>query len=128
MYLRLRRMSFTEEGIFGIIFDPENNILFHTLEHSYDCVPKLSAGTYQCMRHPPNRLPYETFEVQGAPPFQGNPVDGILIHIGNYNADSEGCILVGEDSAMNMVTNSKMAFAILMELQSGVDEFTLTVS
>ena len=38
---------------------------------------------------------------------------GVLIHPGNTAADSEGCILVGKNDAVGMVTNSK---AIFLEL------------
>lgn len=36
--------------------------------------------------------------------------DGILIHCGNTAKDSEGCILVGKNDAVGMVTKSKEYF------------------
>lgn len=36
--------------------------------------------------------------------------EGILIHIGNTAADSAGCILVGENTAVGKVLNSKATF------------------
>ena len=41
--------------------------------------------------------------------------DGILIHIGNTAADSEGCILVGRNTKVGMVTNSTVTFWSLYE-------------
>ena len=36
--------------------------------------------------------------------------DGILIHVGNTAADTEGCILVGTNSQVGKVLNSKTTF------------------
>lgn len=102
-----------------------------TLEHAYPenglFVPKLASGKYVVKRHAPNRLPYETFEIQGVPDFQGSPVSGILIHVGNYNKDSEGCVLLGLHLGVGCILESKIAFEQFMETQSGLDEFNLEV-
>lgn len=104
---------------------------FVTLEHAYAdgmaFTAKLAPGLYTCVRHPPNRLHYETFMVTNVPPFQGAPVDGILIHRGNYNKDSEGCILIGLEKATGCILESEKAFDQFMELQKDVDTFTLQV-
>jgi hypothetical protein len=133
--LKLERMKYLKEGVFGHILDESGNQIAVTLEHSYvngtTITAKVAPGTYTCLRHTPNRLPYETFELQNVPDFQGKPVTGILLHIGNYNSDSDGCILLGTDIAYAtspvMIDNSKIAFEKFMELQAGVNSFTLEI-
>lgn len=41
--------------------------------------------------------------------------DGVLIHIGNTAKDTEGCILVGKNDSVGMVTNSTATFKALYE-------------
>lgn len=42
--------------------------------------------------------------------------DGILIHVGNTAADSAGCVLVGNNSQVGKVLNSKTTFLKLYKL------------
>jgi hypothetical protein len=139
MNLKLNRTAAREDGIFGVLLDDAGHTVAFTLERAYPdgsgWAAKVASGVYICVRHPPNRLPYTTFMLTNVPPFQGQPVDGILIHIGNYNKDSIGCILLGESVAgipsqlgADMLINSKKTFQSFMNLQNGIDEFTLTVT
>ena len=133
MDLILKGRNPTADGVFGMMCRADTGEqIAVTLEHAYVMADnswgaKVAAGTYVCQRHPPNRLPYETFELQNVPDFQGQPVTGILIHVGNYNRDSEGCILVGESCSAAMILSSTSAFNSFMGLQQGVDSFTLTI-
>ena len=131
MNLILTRKNYSLYGITGELCDESGKHLCFTLEHAYQVgatyLPKVAAGVYNCTRHPPNRLPYETFELQDVPPFQAALVSGILIHVGNYNGDSEGCILVGLEQGQGCILESKKAFDMLMGVQADVASFTLTV-
>ncbi len=131
MTLFLNRREFREDGIFSELKDSEGTILAHTLEHSYNLLPKLYNGTFVCKRGmhqlEGTTKPFETFEITG--------VDGhtnILFHKGNWQKDTIGCVLVGmgiaQSSQGQMITNSKDAFNELMQLLSGLDSFTLVVS
>jgi hypothetical protein len=131
MNLTLTRLRFTAAGIFGKLSDESGNVIDVTLEHSFDGLPKLAVGTYTCKRgmHRLHNMTadFETFEVLGVPPFNGNPVTGLLLHWGCFNRDSEGCVLVGTIAQADMITGSRVAFAKFMALQDGFDTFILTV-
>lgn len=130
MNIILNRQEFRSDGIFGFILDSNYKFLFTCLEHSYDCLPKLPKGKYSCVRglhklH--DGIEFEAFEVMDVPNHTG-----ILFHIGNYNEDSEGCILLGvgfgqTSSNGKMITGSKQALKAFMELQKELDSFTLIV-
>jgi hypothetical protein len=133
MNLILNRVDANENGIFSYLQDSAANILFYTLEHSYaqpdgSYAPKLPNGNYTCVKglhsldHTPT--PFEAFEVTNVPGHSG-----ILFHVGNYNSDSDGCILLGTAIAGRdaSITNSKLAFEKFMTLQADNNQFTLTV-
>ncbi len=135
MDLILTRHTFKEEGIFG---DLSDNLFFSvfavTLEHAYEdfgtsmtsYLPKIPAGVYTCERYKSPKHGYDVFRLLDVP---GSDYDEI--HIGNYNSDSDGCILIGSriispDDPV-AITGSKIAFTKFMLLQVGIDRFTLTV-
>lgn len=125
MPLYLNRKRCDPDGIFGELADESGERIAYTLEHSFDCVPKLPAGTYQCVRgsHTLHSGPIETFEITGVPAHSG-----ILFHYGNFDDDSDGCVLLGMGQVGNMITHSREAFAAFMDLCDGLDSFTLFVS
>lgn len=129
MQLRLRRIEFREDGVFSELYLPNGKILAHTLEHSYDLKPKLYDDTFNCVRgahklH--NNVPFQTFEITGV---SGHT--GVLFHVGNWNADSDGCVLVGSGIAQSskgqMITGSMTTFTEFMALLQGLDSFDLLV-
>lgn len=136
MNLTLKRISCEASGIFGELIQENGERFSWSLEHAYvqpdgTYAPKIIDGTYTCQRsmHRLHNMTkdFETFEVMAVPNHTN-----ILIHWGNWNDDSDGCILVGEAIASSqmtgkMITNSKKMFAEFMELQKGLDTFTLTV-
>lgn len=126
MNLTLKRNKFSKTGIFGQIEDESGGHICVTLEHSYNCAPKIPPGTYKCVRGTHQLAgashPFETFEITGV---VGH--SGLLFHAGNYNVDSSGCVLVGETVVSDMITSSRRTFERFMDLQEGEDSFTLTV-
>lgn len=136
----LRRTDARSDGIFGdFTFDGDPGRFCFTLEHAYmgpggppaTFAPKVPAGVYTCVRgthtlH--NGVPFETFEITGVPGHAG-----ILFHAGNFNRDSEGCVLVGKQVVVDpntgdeMVTGSRIEFGEFMARLAGVDTFELEV-
>lgn len=143
MNLTLQNDSFLATGIFGTLFNSDKTFILHTLQHAYADIPdrnsmslnyhaKIPPGSYKCVRglhrlEPtkinPHPQPFETFEIEG--------VEGhfqLLFHVGNYNEDSIGCILLGTARQKDMLLNSRDAFEKFINAQSGCDTFILTVS
>ena len=132
---KLIRREYEEDGIFSELMDDKGKLISHTLEHAYDdgkggWVPKITPGTHLCVRGP-HRLhnmtsDFETFEVTG---ISGH--SDLLFHVGNWNSDSEGCILMGNGIAQSrqgqMVTASRPCFEEFMKNLAGVDSFNLEV-
>ena len=128
--MKLIRYAFNDDGILGHLYDAEGNQVACTMEHSYNKLPKLKAGTYRCARgmHSLHRrpTPFVTFEIMDVP-----HCTGILFHPGNWQGDSSGCVLVGRTHTTSaegcMITNSRQTFNRFMLDLEGVESFTLTV-
>jgi hypothetical protein len=54
--------------------------------------------------------------------------EGIRIHPGNTNHDTEGCILVGKTRGVDFVGKSRKAFAELLTKMKLAKEITITIS
>jgi Family of unknown function (DUF5675) len=131
----LKRNRYREDGIFGVLLDDQGEGLFVTLEHAYfddnfNYSPKLPEGSYICILgdHKLEGMTetFKAFEVTNVPGHTG-----ILFHVGNYNSDSNGCILLGMNvnkaTAGWAIESSRIAFEKFMKLQDGVTQFTLIV-
>lgn len=135
MKLNLIRNHITKDGVFGELTCEGSNFKLYTLEHAYLIpekaiyAPKLKAGAYLCKRGP-HKLhgmvnSFETFEITGVEGHQG-----ILFHVGNYNKDSEGCVLLGTGVDLNCraIYGSKDGFEKFMDLLVTRESFDLVVS
>lgn len=132
MDLILIRKDSNQDGIFSELRDSSGNLIANTLEHSYPdnnggWEAKIPKGTYVCVlgQHRLHGMTqdFTTYEITGV---AGHI--NLLFHWGNYDKDSEGCILVGEKRFQDMITNSRITFSKFLDLQQNVNQFTLTVS
>lgn len=132
MNLILKRYKTGYLGVLSDLLD-ENDVKVATcLEHAYlqsnglDYAAKIRPGTYDCVRGMHRlysmRHEFETFEITHVPGHYD-----LLFHWGNYNRDSDGCVLLGESEENWAVTKSRTTFDKFMTLQSGVNIFTLKV-
>ena len=133
--MKLTRTDFLATGILGTLTTTDLSLEFFTLEHAYldnsdgtdKFVPKVPPGVYTCKRgmHQLDRMPipFETFKITGV---VGH--DNILFHVGNTNADSSGCVLLGKMRLTKTeILQSRAAFAAFMDSLKYVDLFELTV-
>lgn len=132
MKLILSRREFRDDGIFGELKNERYEHLFVTLEHSFGGIPAVTPGDYKCERGL-HSLPsdpddfFDTFEVMEVPGHTG-----ILFHVGNYNEDSAGCILIGEGNGAKlnggkMITNSRKSFKEFMNMLKDHSSFELKI-
>jgi Family of unknown function (DUF5675) len=114
--LKLHRKWFSDKSTIGELHENDDPaILSYTLEDvlrldgvkvpGATCIP---AGTYEVIINFSQRFGRPMPLLLDVPGFQG-----IRIHSGNTAADTEGCVLVGQERGEDVVTNSRMAFAPL---------------
>ncbi len=122
--LKLIRVSTMENGTFGVLLDGAMPFAV-TLEPPWvdnqkniSCIPK---GEYQCESVNTERFGY-TFMVKDVP-----NRTGILFHKGNYEDDTAGCILVGEQFENDGVLASRAGYREFMARLSGCHNFTLEI-
>lgn len=142
MKLTLSRFDIDADGACGNLHNEDRSFELFTIERTYPTESdiywqtgqaqfvKLPPGTYTCVRGPhqlANGPKFETFEITGVP---GRT--GMLFHSGNFETDSEGCVLVGrkmkaDSMGRRFVAESKLGFQDLMKHLEGLNEFTLEV-
>lgn len=129
----LTRKQYRADGIFGDLVSQDGLTVFKTLEHAYKIedehypksvgyFPKIHEGFHPCILYKSPKHGYMV-PLLNALDDQGHMFE---IHIGNYNKDSDGCILIGDkmivdhDTGGFMIAHSEKTFEKLMAL--GVEE------
>lgn len=138
MELTLKRVIANDDGVFGVMCYGDKP-LWLTLEEEdkgnakgISCIP---AGSYLCQQitRPSGQVTYEVTNVPSR--------SAILIHPGNTEKDTEGCILLGkkldyitaqdddtkQDENQMAVLDSTAAFKEFMEIMKDRQTFTLHI-
>lgn len=127
MIIKLTTVTSGIMGTYGVLSLPGMPICV-TLElpwkdnqYKISCIPE---GVYEVKRDKSpsknKQVNGDVFRLLGVPNRQD-----ILIHIGNWTKDTEGCILVGETFGDGMILNSVKAMQKLLNIAP--DVFTLEV-
>ena len=127
MHLILVRYELQRERTFGVLFT-RGSLIWHTLEDTVreskvQGKTAIPAGRYKVVLSMSNRFKKLMPEVLNVPNFSG-----IRIHAGTTEADTDGCILVGNARADDRIVNSQLAFTALMAcMQTSGTEHTLEI-
>lgn len=107
----LKRIVKSERGTFGVLIGQKGLPLCVTLEDPWNnneknisCIPE---GTYRVKPHRGKKYK-DTWILQNVP-----DRSAILIHTGNSQADTQGCILVGRSFNAHTIRDSRNAFEYL---------------
>lgn len=127
MKLELKRIHKTENSTIGELY--VNGVFeCYTLEdkerevkvQNETAIPK---GTYKVIINRSNRFKIDLPLLLKVPNFEG-----VRIHSGNSNHDTEGCILVGKTRATDFIGSSRVAFKNLFEKMKLATEITIEIS
>ena len=83
----------------------------------------IAKGTYQVIINRSNRFKKLLPLLINVPNFEG-----IRIHSGNSNHDTEGCILVGRTRSQDFIGQSRKAFDKLFKKMQKAENITITIS
>lgn len=86
------------------------------------CETAIPKGTYKVIINQSNRFKKLMPLLLNVPGFEG-----VRIHSGNTNHDTEGCILVGRTRSKDFIGQSRKAFAQLFEKMKKAKDITLII-
>lgn len=118
MSLIIQRQEKTTDSIIGKLTVMGWDKFLYTLENLALHIP---AGVYKCVPHDGPHW-QGVWEITGVP---GR--SAILIHAGNTDVDTRGCILVGMARTADAIQMSRDALNLLRQTVGEATSFTLTV-
>ena len=121
MELKVIRETFTDESTIGKLFI---NGVFHCFtledkvrENKIQNVTAIPKGRYEVIINFSNRFQQQMPLLLNVPNFEG-----VRIHWGNFAKDTDGCILLGTTKSVNMIGNSRTAYAKFMAVLNKVSK------
>ena len=126
MKLLLKRIHRTESSTIGELY-VDGVFECYTLEDIERDVKiksetAISKGTYKVIITMSNRFKRLLPLLMNVPNFQG-----VRIHSGNTNHDTEGCILVGQTRSKDFIGKSRKAFDILFKKMQKAKSITIEI-
>lgn len=122
--LRILRTSKSTAGIFGVMFDGNDEEFAVCLQTDE---PFLPDGDYTCKKRHYEHGNYDTFEILW--PDSGHSL--ILFHKGNFKKDSKLCILIGESferiEGERAIAQSEHGFNEFWKKYQEFDTFKLSI-
>jgi len=127
MKIEVKRLHRTENSTIGEL-TIDGKFECYTLEDKERDVKikgetAISKGTYKVIINQSNRFKKLLPLLINVPNFEG-----VRIHPGNSNHDTEGCILVGMNRSVDYITKSRKAFDSLFKKMQGAKNITITIS
>lgn len=127
MKLHLKRLHRTDKSTIGEL-TIDGKFECYTLEDierdvkikAETAIPK---GTYKVIINQSNRFKRLMPLLLNVPNFEG-----VRIHAGNTNHDTEGCILVGRNRSKDFIGQSRKAYDKLFKKMQEAKDITLTIS
>ena len=127
MKIEVKRLYKTENSTIGEL-TIDGKFECYTLEDKerevkIKCETAIPKGTYKVIINQSNRFKKLMPLVLNVPNFEG-----IRIHPGNSNHDTEGCILVGQTRSKDYISKSRKAYEILFAKMKLAKDITLTIT
>jgi len=127
MVIKIKRLHKTDSSTIGEL-TIDGKFECYTLEDKerevkIKCETAIPKGTYKVIINQSNRFKKLLPLVLNVPNFEG-----IRIHPGNTNHDTEGCILVGRTRSKDFIGQSRKAFATLFAKMKEAKEITLIIT
>jgi len=127
MKIEIKRLYRTENSTIGEL-TIDGKFECYTLEDKERDVKiksetAISKGTYKVIINRSNRFKKLLPLLLNVPNFEG-----VRIHPGNTNHDTEGCILIGTTKGKDFIGNSRIAFNRLFKKMQLAKEITLTIT
>jgi len=127
MKIEVKRLHRTENSTIGEL-TIDGKFECYTLEDKERDVKikgetAIAKGTYKVIINQSNRFKKLLPLLINVPNFEG-----VRIHPGNSNHDTEGCILVGMNRSVDYITKSRKAFDSLFKKMQKAKNITITIS